>query len=212
LRARDYSFICVVVKSILLLLLAGWLAVAVAVAAAAPGVYLFSGSLAPAERTACGVDRLSLQQVAALDDLVRRESAVVAGAPAAVPQFSRRLDPAECRAAGLDRLTPAQVARLDGLVSRWLAADEPVAFASGGGTLYPAGAKAAANQARSEIHGTITLEYGAGSGGYSERTGAIDLFYAPPGSRFSFGFGYADSLVKFADPDYYAPGYVKASR
>ena len=198
------------VKSVALLVLAGWLAVAAAVAA--PGAYLFSGSLAPAERTACGVDRLSPKQVAALDELVRRESAVLAGAPAAGQPFSRRLEPAECRAAGVDRLTPEQVGRLDGLVARWLAADAPVTFASGAGTMYPAGAKAAANQARSQIHGTITLEYGAGSGGYSERTGAMDLFYAPPGSRFSLGFGYAESLVKFAAPDDYAPGYVKASR
>jgi thiol-disulfide isomerase/thioredoxin len=65
----------------------------------------------------------------------------------------------------------------------------------------PSGAKTSIAGDKPEIHGAITLGYGAGSGGYSEKTSAIDLYYTDPDRRFVVGFGYGSSLVKFGNSD-----------
>ena len=57
-----------------------------------------------------------------------------------------------------------------------------------------------------EIHGSFSLSYGFGSGGYSEKTGSMVLTMDDPERRFSITIGYTESHVKggsvYHDPYY----------
>ena len=200
-----------------LLLVVSWLLGSAAVVAA-PLEPRFSLSLTAAERSACGINRLTSDLVASIDALVRREAGMKSssvGAPAASKAFSATLTPEQRRAAGLERLSPAEQTQLDFLAVRWLA---PRPFAGSVGTAVSAGPSAAGPEAietevdglKPQIHGAITLEYGAGSGGYSEKTGAIELNYWDPVHNFGVDVGYAVTQVKSKYPvlgcgDYLGP-------
>jgi hypothetical protein len=57
-----------------------------------------------------------------------------------------------------------------------------------------------------EIHGSFSLSYGFGSGGYSEKTGSMVLTMDDPARRYSISVGYSESHIKgghvYRDPFY----------
>lgn len=158
----------------------------------------FSQTLAVAERTEAGLNRLSSDQIAVIDALVRRDLAAQAhpasGDDAPPSRFSQRLTVDERRAAGLALLTDAELAKLDALAARnaaTIAARKllsPPVFISPGARLNPNGTKTAP-----EVHGTFSLSYGWSKGGYSEKTGAMNLRFEDPAHNFTLEVGYSES-------------------
>jgi hypothetical protein len=179
--------------------------VAVALAAGEAAHGRFSQTLSVAELTEAGLQRLSSDQVAVLDALVRRDLVMQAnprrGDPTPAPRLSQRLTEDERRNAGFSLLTDAEVTRLDTLadrnasviLARTLLA--PPVFIAPGAPVRPDGTKTAP-----EIHGTISLSYGWGKGGYSEKTGAMLLRYEDPTHGFSLNAGYSETQTKSPFP------------
>ena len=179
-------------------LAAGWL-LALTAEPAVGAESRFSGSVVVAERPGMGIERLSSDQLAVLDALVRREAEVArsesepaAGTPKA---FSRRLTDAERRNAGLHHLSPEELKRLDAAVARFELRDRtqhlltPPIFVS-----HRSAARTVDRRREAEVHGSITLSYGWG-GGYSTKSGSMVVNVADPNRRYSVTIGYGENHV-----------------
>ncbi len=174
-----------------------------------------SQMLSTEERTATGIARLTSDQVAVLDALYRRDLVAQsaprrADAPAPAAGFSQRLSADERRNAGLATLTDAEVAQLDALAERSAGASLARTLLAPP-TFIPLSvrariAEAQAKKSTPEIHGSFTLGFGMGSGGYSEKFGGIALTYEDPARGLAIGFSYSESHVKGGPGPYY-PGY-----
>jgi hypothetical protein len=157
----------------------------------------FSATLNPAEAAQVGLVRLTSDQVAVLDALVRRDATTVANASAAHPvaaRFSQRLSADERRNAGLTLLSETELARLDADVEGF---SRPVVPGAVSATLTaPAAATASPTAVQwkrePEIHGSVSFMVGAGSHGYSEYGGAMDVTYFDPAHGFELSAGYAE--------------------
>jgi hypothetical protein len=194
--------------------LAGWL-LAFAVAHAAPNDVRFSLTLNAEEKSASGLTRLSSDEVAVIDALVRRDTTGRAGSTMAAntPEtFSQRLTENERRTAGLPKLSAGELPKLDAFVDRFQGAKlartllAPPAYLARSSRVTPTEAKK-----EREIHGSFSLSYGFGSGGYSEKTGSMVLTMEDPARRYSISVGYTESHVKggyiYRDPYYRDPYY-----
>lgn len=193
-----------------------FLAASVALAALARGSTAdvrFSQSLNAADKTASGLSKLNSDQVAVIDALVRRDttSRGRSTAPAADEnraRFSQRLTADERKVAGLTTLSATELPQLDNFVDRFQAAKlartllAPPAFLSRHAGLKPE------NGAKEEkkLHGSYSLSYGWGKGGYSEKTGAMVVNYEDPQRGFAVSIGYSETHVKggsiYRDPFY----------
>lgn len=157
----------------------------------------FSATLEPVEAAQTGLFRLSSDQVAVLDALVRRDTITVANASAAHPvaaRFSQRLSADERRNAGLTLLSETELARLDAHVEGF---SRPVAPGAVSATLAtpaaaPASPTAVQWKQEPEIHGAISFMVGGGSHGYSEYGGAMEVTYFDPAHGFEISAGYAE--------------------
>ena len=152
-------------------------------------------TLLPDERADSGLVNLTSDQIAILDALVRRDIAAAGRTtPEREPKFSDRLTADERTNAGLTLLAADQLARLDSYVARLLVPPPSATFG------YSAPRNNAAITARTlrrapEIHGSISLMYGQGNDGYSERGGAMVLSYDDP-SGVSLLVGYSEVHTK----------------
>lgn len=175
----------------------------------------FSKAIAATEFSQIGLGRLSSDQLASLDALVRRDLAIADRTdPAKHPRparFSDRLSTNERTLAGLNRLSDTELASLDAAVQRltppprgaWLAANAPAAPT----TIYSEPLKRGP-----EIHGSFTLMVGAGSHGYSEYGGAMVVSVEDPQHHLAFAVGYSELHTKGGYPwrycyDPYGYGY-----
>jgi hypothetical protein len=170
----------------------------------------FSVAIEAADRAACGLPKLTSDQVAVLDAFVRRDTAARGATnpdrePDArtAPVFSQRLTPAERQTAGLLTLTPAELAQLDATVERFQGARlartllAPPSFISRRDRiLLPERKK------EREIHGSFSLSYGVGSGGYSEKSGSMVLTLEDPAKGYSISVGYTETHTKGGLPYY----------
>lgn len=156
----------------------------------------FSASLSSTESAQVGLNRLSSDQVAVLDALVRKEVVIFEADPTpSVPraaQFSQRLNSEERRLAGFALLSEPELAQLDAGVERYV---HPTMFSSA--TLNdesPRTTSLTSVRVRRdpEIHGSVTLMVAAGSGGYTAYGGALNLSYYDPARRFSIDVGYSE--------------------
>jgi len=179
----------------ILLLAAALTFVTGASGSAAPGGVRFSQSLNTADRAAAGLDRLTSDEVAVIDALVRRDNpARNAETPA---RFSDRITADERKIAGFSTLTDEEVPRLDAFIERYHAAKlartllAPPTFLSRHARMQPENAKPEKN-----VHGSFSLSYGFGKGGYSEKTGSMVVHIDDPQRRFSISIGYTESHVK----------------
>ncbi|HVS52736.1 MAG TPA: hypothetical protein VHD62_10295 [Opitutaceae bacterium] len=168
----------------------------------------FSQTLSPQERHDSGIARFTSDQAAVLDALVRHDAATSSARTEKTPEhFSQRLSVDERRNAGFGVLTAEETARVDALVERYEAAAlarallAPPSMISRGRVVTPTETKPPGR----EIHGTFSLSYGWGQGGYSEKTGSMVLRMDDPEHHFSVTVGYAESQVKGGDSYYYRP-------
>lgn len=159
----------------------------------------FSQALTTDERAEIGISRLSSDETAVLDALVRRDTAVRAGTDAdgsAPAAFSQRLTADERRIAGFGHLAAEEIARLDTAVERHGAASlartllAPPAFVRRP-SLDPTETKEPRR-----FRGTYFFSLGFGSGGYSEKTGGMTVTMDDPAGRYSITIGYAESHIK----------------
>jgi len=190
-------------------LLCGLMAVTALAGEAANG--RFSQALTTVEQTEAGLGRLSSDQVAALDALFRRDLAEQAnprrGDPAPAPRFSQRLSADERRVAGLTLLTEAELTRLDALAERTASATltrlllAPPVFVPAGMRELPREGKPGP-----EVHGSFTLGYGWGKGGYSEKTGAATFRIEDPAHGFTINLGYEETKTNSPFPYRLVPG------
>lgn len=201
--------------------LASFLLVATALlagAAAHANDLRFSATLSAADRAAAGLSKLTSDQVAVVDALTRRDTGsrstttTVSGEPGAKAPttFSQRLTTEERQTAGLPALRPEEVAQLDAFVERYQAGRlartllAPPTYLTPRSRLTPTERKK-----EREIHGSFSLSYGVGSGGYSEKTGSMVLTLEDPDRGYSISVGYSESHVKggyiYRDPFYDRP-------
>ncbi|MBL9214335.1 MAG: hypothetical protein JNG83_02545 [Opitutaceae bacterium] len=183
----------------LALLLAGCVAAARPAAAAEGG---FSATLANDEIASAGITGLTVEERSALDALVAAEVAIARSENRRelADTFLGRRTAEERRRAGLDRLDAAQQARLNELVAAAIAAgpkprQRPRLKESD--VLNP--------RRRGEIHGSVSLAYGWGSGGRDFRASSLWLNYFDPDSGLGIGLGISD----FRGDGFYGyyPGY-----
>jgi hypothetical protein len=164
-----------------------------AAASAAPADGRFSEKLTDAERQACGLDRLTSDQVAALNALVHRDATVVlvSDGVSAPKRFSTRLFPDEFRSAGLDRLTPPQLARLDALVDASLGRVDPTATLTSAPASPPPTTEMTQPHPFPEIHGMVSLTYGFG-GGTSFKEATTALYWVDPTHHLEIDVAYSE--------------------
>lgn len=194
-----------------IIFLAASLALA-ALARGSTGDTRFSQSLNAADKTEIGLTKLNSDQVAVIDALVRRDTTSRGGStvPAtdeAKGRFSQRLTADERRVAGLPLLAENEVSRLDAAVGRFQTAKlartllSPPTYLSRHAGLKPEKAKE-----EKKLHGSFSLSYGWGKGGYSEKTGAMVVTLDDPQRGYSVSIGYAETHVKggsiYRDPFY----------
>lgn len=172
----------------------------------------FSNMLNAEEKAAAGVSKLTSDQIAILDALYRRDTAkrgstVAAKSNAEAPpaEFSRRLSADERRNTGIASLTEAEVARLDALIERQQNAQLVRVFLSPPSLVARRDVRTEAKEER-RIHGSFTLSYGFGKGGYSEKSGSMQVTIDDPERNMSITVGYSQSHVK-GGYGYY-PGYL----
>ncbi len=162
----------------------------------------FSVSLNPTDRAAAGLGKLTSDQIAVIDALARRDTArVAANATSRTAEtgatFSLRLTADERRTAGLTTLTAAEVAQLDLLIERQQTAKlartllAPPVFLSRARPIVTTEKKT-----EREIHGSFSLSYGVGSGGYSEKTGSMNFIFEDPARGLTISVGYSESHIK----------------
>jgi len=151
----------------------------------------FTQQVTPAEQTEAGLTRLSSDQLAALDALIRIDEKVYAAPDAArlpASRFSQRISFAERKSAGLDLLTDAELARIDLLVGQYESRNLPAQGSSSASRAVPPEFGGPAP----EIHGMISFTYGAGRGGYREMGGGAILSFDDPSHGFSVLVGYEE--------------------
>ncbi len=183
----------------------------------------FSQALAISERAEIGFNRLSSDQVAALDALVRRDLASQTSsrrnekdAPPAA-RFSQRLTADERTVAGLPIFNEKELTRLDELVAQNGSAAVARALLAPP-VFYPTGMRLRPIEpikaTAPEIHGSFTLAYGFGKGGYSEKYGGVTLNYEDPKHNLAVSFSYSESHIKGGVPyrdDYPRDEYISPS-
>lgn len=175
----------------------------------------FSSTLGTEDKTAAGLAKLTSDQVAVLDALVRRDTATRAVTPApktaseaAPAEFSRRLSADERRNAGLTTLSEAEVAKIDTLIDRHQTARLARTFLAPPEFLSPR-RRVATTEKKPErnIHGSFSLSYGFGKGGYSEKTGSMVVTMEDPARNLSVSIGYSESHIKGGSYIYRDPFY-----
>lgn len=155
----------------------------------------FSLRLTPTEQAEAGLAKLSADQRAVLDALVRRDEKVNVMPEATRPppvRFTQRLSSEERKSAGLDLLTEAELVRLDVLIdqdnSGHLRSPKPKSATSA--------LKPELTGPSPEIHGMISFTYGMGRGGYREEGGAMALSLDDPAHGVSLFVGYEEMRGK----------------
>ena len=177
-----------------LFVLVSMMTLAVFASASQPDDRRFSATLNANDATSIGLNRLSSDQIAALDALVRNDAVVADADPTPkIPrpaQFSQRLAANERELAGLPLLSASELAQLNASVERFV---HPPVMASAE-TESAGGTKLNSIMLRRdpEIHGSVTLMVGVGSHGYSEYGGALNLTYYDPAHHLAIDLGYAE--------------------
>ena len=173
----------------------------------------FSVVLNATERAAGGLTRLTSDQVAVVDAFVRRDTAARAGTVETAARFSQRLTAGERQTAGLALLAESEVAQLDELVARHQASRlartllAPPSYISRAPRII-----AEEKKKEREIHGSFSLSYGMGSGGYSEKSGSMVLTMEDPAKRYSITVAYSETHIKGGKGYYYRDPFYDLPR
>lgn len=156
----------------------------------------FTRSLGNEDFTAAGLNLLNSDQTAVLDALVRRDATKLAAMRPSQPRpdrFSDRITADERRTAGLDALNEPQLKLLDAKVQQFVS---PAPLGQGGlassGTFPSSTIPSAKLRRELEVHGSISLMYGMGSHGYTEKGGAMVVSVEDPASGLALAVGYSE--------------------
>lgn len=170
----------------------------------------FSSTLSPAQQAETGLDRLTVDNIAVIDALVRLDAAAATRLVRnniRTTHFSERRTAHEREIAGLDRLTPEQVRKLDQFVALRIPAPVPsdadLAYAS---VRLDATTPVAIKKPAPEIHGSLSLTYGWSRGG-SIRGADTSVTYVDPRKRYSITVGYSEYRGNGLAPYPYATPY-----
>jgi hypothetical protein len=126
--------------------------------------------------------------------------------------FSLRLTEGERATAGLPTLSAAEVAQLDAFVDRHQNARLARTVLAPPVFITKSRLDPSETKKERQIHGTFSLSFGWGSGGYSERTGSMVLNFEDPAKGYAISIGYSESHIKgghgvYRDPYYGDPFY-----
>jgi hypothetical protein len=170
----------------------------------------FSQTLTAEDRAAAGLSKLSSDEVAVIDALVRRDTSARAGSTnndKLEATFSQRLTARERDTAGLPKLSATELPKLDALVDRQQNAKLARVLLAPPVYLSRSRVTPAETKKEREIHGSYSLSYGFGSGGYSEKTGSMVLNFEDPARGYSISIGYSESHIKGGRGYYRDPFY-----
>jgi hypothetical protein len=177
-----------------------WLTAVLVCALAAPASRAdddvrFSATLSPAQRAETGLDRLTTDNVAVIDALVRLDIAATRFRDNNIrsTRFSQRRTAHERDIAGLDHLSQDQLAKLDAIVALRIPApalppDASLAYA--GVSLDTSTVPSPDRRPAPEIHGSFSLTYGWSKAG-SVRGADSVITYVDPTRGFSLTVGYS---------------------
>jgi len=175
----------------LVLTLAGALLLAPAIACAR-----LSDSIDDAQRAACGLTRLSADQVACVDAIVDRELRLAkqGNTKAFAKSFTTRRTDSENAATGLPALSPAERQALDDLVAGRLAAlRDPAPSGKTHATAGTAPDSIAFAPRKLEVHGTASVWVGSDFRGGSMYGGSLVTTLSDPSGKWALTLGYAHS-------------------
>ncbi len=152
----------------------------------------FSARLPEDQHQAVGLNQLSPQQLATLNNLVQRELLLAkqGDVRAFAAEFSKRRSPPELAKAGIDKLTVEQRTRLDAAVAQEIA-HQPREVTS---TLTPI-RRASAVQAvgpKAQIHGSVSFIAGTSGGGRNFYGGGFEIEHYDPVNNVSIAFSYSE--------------------
>ncbi len=160
----------------------------------------FSTVLSPAQRRALGFDKLTPQNIAAIDAQVRQDANDAARTPASAPgarSFSARRTAEEKNADGLTRLSAAEIGQLDAMVAWQIDAPPPLAPASPL-VASPRGAVSDADpepwetgRRPLEVHGSVSLSAGWSKAGNFIGGDAV-VALQDPAHKFEVVIGYSE--------------------
>jgi hypothetical protein len=156
----------------------------------------FTRTLSGEDFTAAGLNLLNSDQIAILDALVRRDATKLANMRPSQPRpdrFSDRITADERTNAGLGALNNEQLKLLDEKVQQFVSPAPPVQFgATSGGSMSSSSVQSAKFRRELEVHGSVSLMYGVGSHGYTEKGGAMVLSVEDPVSGLALAVGYSE--------------------
>ncbi len=149
----------------------------------------FSESLSTSDQTAAGLNKLEPEQLARLNEQIEKELTLAreGNVRGFAGSFSRRRNDEERALSGLNLLTPVEQALVDAHVAQRMSRP---AFMTWNPRSRSDGQVETVSQ-RPEIHGSVSLFYGAG-GGTSYRGGAMTMTYDDPARNLSVSVTYSE--------------------
>lgn len=167
----------------------------------------FSATLSDEQKKAAGIDHLTPNQTAALDNLVQREMLLAKQGDTVgfSKEFSQRRSSPELAKAGLDKLTPQQRAQLDAQVANAIASQPRQIVATTVSKNVTSAVQGIGPHP--EIHGSISFVAGTSGGGRNFYGGAVTLEQTDPVKGYSIAVSYAELHGK-GFPTYCPVGYA----
>jgi len=155
----------------------------------------FSDGLSAEERAACGISKLTAQEITALNALVGHDVTLArqGGVTGFSSAFSARHTAQELAAAGIGGLSVKERSCLDSLAARAIAiGPSPLqTFEFVPPPPVPPETPVPAPPA-AEVHGDLSFTIGRGGRGSSFYGSSVDLFVTDPSGRFTVGVGFSD--------------------
>ncbi len=169
----------------------------------------FSKTLSTEDLAATGLERLSSDQIAILDALIRRDiaqSRFVSKEPRPA-DFSERLTAAERDNAGVSLLSVPEIAALDAHIAPLAAPPAPA-----NGARFTSNSRYTTPSVKIDrgprIHGELTLMVAAGSDDYTAYGGGIAVTLDDPASKMAVTLAYSEVHSKGGSPwRYYGDPY-----
>ncbi len=167
----------------------------------------FSEGLSMEDRIACGLTHITVSQQTILDALIQRDvdAARQGNVTAFAKTFIQRRSEKECAESGIASFTEVERTKLDAVVAAAIARKPmtQVYQETQSKPLVGIGMP----KRKGEIHGSMSLMYGMGSGGSSAYGAAMDVNYTDPSGRLQVAVGYSEIHGK----GWYSP-YVRRGR
>jgi hypothetical protein len=163
----------------------------------------FSQAISPDERQAIGLAKLTSDELAILDALIRRDIAdrmFHEAEPNTPATFTERLTADEQKNTGVAKMSPEERTQLNTTIAKIQIGGQvqtlmtnPVLLPRTASLIRENGKK---EKRGLETHGSVSLSYGWGSGGYSTRSGSMVVNMTDPDKKYSITIGYEETHIK----------------